>query len=231
MATAPPRTTGCASASDCCARTDAASAGTGSRCPRRHRCANSRPSPSCRPSRARPDASAAHIGRPAAQARIAAAPRKARQARRARIRACGGRSPPLASSPGKQKPMGTMARRLRIVELLRRDAHPGPQPVPEGSVNGVPEACTRVPGAWLHTHSRAVALTRSTGRGSCGKGRFARRVPADPAGADACNKRRKVIVIRWRHGLEHFQRSGCRFASRKCDETKSRATPIHGARL
>ena len=40
----------------------------------------------------------------------------------------GGRSPPLASRPGKQKPMGTMAMRRGVVELVVGDAHPGPQP-------------------------------------------------------------------------------------------------------
>ena len=34
----------------------------------------------------------------------------------------------------------------------------------------MPEACTRTPGAWLQMQMRAVALGRSTGRGSCGSG-------------------------------------------------------------
>ena len=37
-------------------------------------------------------------------------------------------------------------------------------------MKGTPEACTRTPGAWLQIASRAVALGRSTGRGSCGSG-------------------------------------------------------------
>ena len=60
-----------------------------------------------------------------------------------------------------------------VVELLGRELQPGPQAVAGGSVKGVPEACTRTPGAWLQMQMRAVALGRSTGRGSCGSGRRA----------------------------------------------------------
>ena len=37
-------------------------------------------------------------------------------------------------------------------------------------MNGLPEACTRTPGAWLQMHSRALVLGRRTGRGACGNG-------------------------------------------------------------
>ena len=58
-----------------------------------------------------------------------------------------------------------------VVEFLRA-SHPSNRASgrPSASVKGVPEACTLVPGAWLHTASRAVLLARSTGRGSCGSG-------------------------------------------------------------
>ena len=36
-------------------------------------------------------------------------------------------------------------------------------------MNGVPEAWTRVPGAWLAMQTVAVSDTRNTGRGSCGR--------------------------------------------------------------
>src|SRR5690606_8532049 len=41
---------------------------------------------------------------------------------------------------------------------------------PDGSLNGIPVACTRVPGAWLAMSRRADAPARITGRGSCGSG-------------------------------------------------------------
>ncbi len=52
---------------------------------------------------------------------------------------------------------------------------------PEGSVKGLPEACTRTPGAWLQMQMRAVVLGRSTGRGSCGSGCSVGRIAADAA--------------------------------------------------
>ncbi len=88
--------------------------------------------------------------------------------------------------------------KTREAEPHRHDGHPGcvvedvfaPTPIqarslsPDGSVKGLPEACTRVPGACPAISSRAVDDTCSTGLGSCGKGRLAGcgLIPAEAAG-------------------------------------------------
>ena len=68
----------------------------------------------------------------------------------------GGRSAALLILPRKAKSHRHDGDAALVVELLRVTPSQSRKRSPERSVKGVPEACTRVPGAWLQMASRAV---------------------------------------------------------------------------
>ena len=128
------------------------------------------------------DARPAHEGRSPARVRSAASAPSAPARQAGAHSRRGGRSPPLASRPGKQKPIGAMAKLRRIVELVPRHAEPVAQPVARrgrrrecrwhgrgcpapGRRSGCAPSMTAPPPGAAH----AAAADRSVCRGRCGR--------------------------------------------------------------